>query len=356
METDDALTARERVLLAFQHEETDRVPLFSEARNVGFIEAVTGKKLRGSKEILERITAEAYSSTGIDMIRTLMTPKWGIEKREYFDVRWDGYLNWKIGGEQRFTLEESEEFLKGCGEEFANPQEKAIEIVGEVRRIQAMLGRRTLFVPMVPASYLAVMYNTIGMENFSVIMYEKCQLIDAALERVMESAVKMTEVIHNECDVPVIHCGDDLGMKKTTLFSPQWLREHVFPRMKRVADKIREGGKYFSFHTCGNVTEIVPDLIEVGVQALNPLEITAGMDLAEMKKNYGDKLVLIGNAHANIVQLGSPEEVRAEVRRCLDDAAGGGGYFLTGGITQATPVENALAYYDEARNYTGWKV
>ena len=59
METDDALTARERVLLAFQHEETDRVPLFSEARNVGFIEAVTGKKLRGSKEILERITAEA---------------------------------------------------------------------------------------------------------------------------------------------------------------------------------------------------------------------------------------------------------------------------------------------------------
>lgn len=208
---------------------------------------------------------------------------------------------------------------------------------------------------MVPASYLAVLYNTIGMENFSIIMFENGELIDAALEQVTDDAVEMTGVIHNEYDVPIIHCGDDLGMKGTTLLSPQWLREHVFPRMRKVADAIRAGGKYFSFHTCGNVTEIVPDLINAGVEALNPIEITAGMDLAEMKREYGDRLVLIGNANANIVQLGSPGEVRAEVRRCLDDAARGGGYFLTGGITQATPVENALAYFDEARNYSGWK-
>ena len=134
------LSARERVLLAFQHREADRAPLFGEARNVGFIEGITGKKMKGPKESLERITAEAYSSVGIDMIRTLMTPRWDIEKRKYFDVRWDGYLNWKIGGEQRFTLEESKEFVKGCADKFNNPRESAIEVISEVKRIQAMLG------------------------------------------------------------------------------------------------------------------------------------------------------------------------------------------------------------------------
>ena len=125
--------------------------------------------------------------------------------------------------------------------------------------------------------------------------------------------------------------------------------------MKRVANKIREGGKYFSFHTCGNVMEIVPDLIDAGVQALNPLEFTAGMNLAEMKKTYGEELVLIGNANKNVAQLGSTEEVRREVRRCLDTAAPGGGYMLASAITQETPVENALAFYDEAKNYQSWR-
>ncbi len=77
------------------------------------------------------------------------------------------------------------------------------------------------------------------------------------------------------------------------------------------------------------------------------------MDLAELKRLYGDRMVLIGNADANVVQMGTPEAVRAEVRRCLDEGAPGGGYFLSGGVTQATPVRNLLAYFHEARTYQG---
>jgi len=349
------LPARERVLLAFQHQEADRVPIYGEARNVGFIETVTGKKLQGSRENLERITIEAYARVGIDMIRRLMTPKWGTVKGERYDIQWDGYLNWKIGGEQALTLDEARELLKRNTDNGNNPRDQALANIREVDRIQALLGEHTLFVPMVPASCLTSLYHGIGIENFSIIMFEYPELIDAALEANMERAVQMTEVINNEHDGPVIHCCDDLGMKDSTIVSPKWMREHVFPRVKPVADKVKEGGKYFSFHSCGNVTEIVPDLIDIGIDALNPIEITAGMDLAEMKKKYGDRLVLIGNANANVIQLGSPDDVRSEVRRCLDDAARGGGYFLNGGITQATPVENVTAYFDEAKRYVGWR-
>ncbi|HAU38820.1 MAG TPA: hypothetical protein DCX07_14030 [Phycisphaerales bacterium] len=349
--TKSCLTAKERVVLAFQHREADRVPLYAEARNIGFIERITGKKLQGSKEAMERITADAYGTVGIDLMRTLMTPRWGIEKGPSHDVQYDGYLKWKVGGEQALTLAEAQEYLKRRAESGQDPHDRAVEMIREVERVQAILGNRTLFMPIVPASCLESIYHSIGIENFAFIMCDCPELLDAALQRNMEQTIQMVEVINNIYDGPVIHCCDDLGMKNTTIVSPQWLREHVFPSMKAVVDKIKEGGKYFSFHSCGNVTAIVPDLIDVGIDALDPIEITAGMDLAELKRDYGDRLVLIGNANANIIQMGSPDDVRAEVRRCCDEAAHGGGYFLSGGITQATPTGNVVAYFDEAKRY-----
>jgi len=345
------LTAKERVLLTFQRKETDRVPIYGEARNVGFIEAVTGKKLRGAtKEVMEHITAEAYGKVGMDMLRSMMTPQWGVVE----GVQCDGYLRWTVGGaEQAHTLDEARESLKRFADSGDDPRDAAHAHIREVERLQAILGDRTLFVPSAPVSCLEHLYHGIGIENFSTIMFEDGELIDAALERNMERASQMVEVINNMNDSPVIHCADDLGMKNTTILSPEWMREHAFSRIKRVVDKIKNGGKYFLFHSCGNVNKIVPDLISLGVDALEPIEPTAGMSLAEMKRNYGDKLVLLGNVNANILQMGSPEDVRAEVRRCFDDAAHGGGYFLNGAITQVSPVENVMAYFDEAGKYVG---
>jgi len=351
------LTATERVLSAFRHEEADRVPNFGECRNVGFIEHVTCERLRGTPEVLERITAEAYARIGVDAIRTLKTPRWGIERGEDHDTRWDGYFSWKIGGERVFTYEEAVEYMKTrwCDDAGKDPRDEAVRRIAEVNRIQALLGDRTLYMPMVPASCLESMYHGIGIENFSLMMYLDGHLIDEALERNAEWAVAMVEVMHEIYDGPVIHSCDDLGMKGKTIFAPEWLRAHVFPRMKRVAQAIHDGSKYFSFHSCGNVTAVIPDLLDVGIDALNPIEVTSGMNLREVKEKYGEHLVIIGNANANIVQMGSPEDVRQEVRRCLDDAACGGGYFLAGGKTPATPIENLVAYYDEARTYQGYR-
>ena len=351
------LSAKERVLLAFQHKEADSVPIYSEARNVAFIERMSGRKLTGSREQMEIITADAYAKAGIVVLRRLLTPQWGVVKGKNFDVQRDGYLNWKIGGENKFTLEEAVEHIKKWRrpDNGSNPKDETYDRIKEVNRLQGILGDRILFMPAMPVSQLESTYHTIGIENFCIIMYDYSEVLDEALERNMHWALECVEVLNNIYDGPVIHAGDDMGMKGRTLFSPVWLRQHVFPRMKVVADKIKQGGKYLNFHSCGNVTEIIPDLIDVGIDSLNPIELTAGMDLKQVKQQYGDKLVVIGNADTNILQMGSVEDVRKEVRRCLDDAAGGGGYFLNGAITQVAPVENLLAYFDEARSYTGWR-
>jgi len=350
------MTANERVRLAFQHEEADRVPIYGECRNIPFIEAMAGRKLSGSQEEMEAITARAYARAGIDLIRRLLTPQWGIEKGDEFDIQWDGYLNWKVGGERRLSPDEAAETLRrrwldGPGD----PRRAAVAVVDEVRRIQTILGEHTLFMPTGFSLGIEGMYHTIGIENFSILMYERPDLIDDVLESAMLRAVARAGVVNEIYDGPLLHGGDDLGMKGATLVSPAWLREHYFPRMKRIVAAAKSAGKLFSFHTCGNVTEVLPDLVDTGIDALNPLEVTAGMDLAQVKADYGDRLVVIGNANANIVQMGTPDDVRAEVRRCLDDAANGGGYFLCGGRTASAPVENLIAYFDEARSYQGWR-
>lgn len=349
--------ARDRVLLAFHHEEADRVPIFAECRNVPFIEQVTGRRLAGRPEELERVTAEAYRQIGIVALRTLMTPRWGIVKGEDYDVRWDGYLNWKVGGERTFTYEEATALFqrKWLGNSRPAPADEAAAYLREVRRLQAILGDAILFIPMLSACSLESMYHSVGIENFCLMIYEAPEAVDEALERNTRRAEQIIDVVNAEYDGPVIHSGDDLAMKGKTIFSPAWLRAHIFPRLARVAARIHAGGKFFSFHSCGNVAQVLPDLLALGVDALDPLEHTAGMDLAELKRLYGDRMVLIGNADANVVQMGTPEAVRAEVRRCLDEGAPGGGYFLSGGVTQATPVENLLAYFHEARTYQGYR-
>ena len=350
------LSAKERVLLAFQHKEADAVPIYGEARNIGFIERLSGRRLAGTTEEMEIITADAYAKAGIVLMRTLKTPYWGIVRGEDHDVRWDGYLSWKVGGERVYTYDEALEHVKvhWCGRDM-DGRDAAVQRIREVNRIQAMLGERILYMPMVSASCLESIYHGIGIENFALMMYLEPDVLDEALEANMRHTVAVVEVMHEIYDGPIIHCCDDLGMKDRTIVSPAWLRAHVVPRMKMVADTIKAGGKFFSFHSCGNVTAVIPDLIAAGVEALNPLEITSGMVLKDVKAQYGDKLVLIGNADANIVQMGTPEDVRREVRRCLDEGAPGGGYFLNGGITQATPVENLVAYLDEAARYQGYR-
>jgi uroporphyrinogen decarboxylase len=152
----------------------------------------------------------------------------------------------------------------------------------------------------------------------------------------------------------IIKIGDDLGTQTSLMISPRMYRRILKPIHADFIDfiKQRTKAKVF-FHTDGDVFDLIPDLIEIGVDILNPVQTSAGRmsDLPKLKKTYGDKLTFCGAIDTqNILPKGTPAQVQAEVRRVIEILGPGGGYLLSPvhTIMNDVPAENVLAMVDAA--------
>ena len=154
----------------------------------------------------------------------------------------------------------------------------------------------------------------------------------------------------------VVYSADDLGAQESTLMSPELYREMVKPYQKELFAFIRErtDAKIF-YHCCGDVYPLIPDLIEIGVDALNPVQVSArDMDTKRLKEKFGDKITFWGAIDTqHVLPHGTPQEVREEVRRRVKDLAPGGGYVLAAvhAIQPDVPPENILCMCKAARQY-----
>ncbi|MBQ9967101.1 MAG: hypothetical protein IJO88_00065 [Oscillospiraceae bacterium] len=119
---------------------------------------------------------------------------------------------------------------------------------------------------------------------------------------------------------------DDMGYKGTTFFSPKLYRRVLQPFHKRAVDWAHDHGIYARLHSCGNIMGLVPDIVDTGVDALNPLEIKAGMDAFAVKKTYGDKLVLHGGIDAS--RMHETDYVLAEIQEKVPVLKENGGYLF----------------------------
>jgi len=131
------------------------------------------------------------------------------------------------------------------------------------------------------------------------------------------------------------------------------LREFFFPYLKRLVDECHRRGVLFMKHSDGNLSPILDDLISLGIDGLHPIDPSA-MNLAEVKRRYGHKIFLRGNVDCtHVLPYGDEEDVRREVRRCIDEAAEGGGFILSDSNSMHSNVktENILVMIDEGRRY-----
>ena len=144
-------------------------------------------------------------------------------------------------------------------------------------------------------------------------------------------------------DVPVVMVHDDMVWTEGAIFSPDWYRRFVFPNYKRLLAPLIESGKKVIFTSDGNYTEFIDDIAATGVSGF-VLEPTT--DMAHIARAYGKTHVFIGNADTRILLYGTREEIRAEVKRCMDIGKECPGFFMAVGnhIPPNTPVENALCY------------
>lgn len=156
--------------------------------------------------------------------------------------------------------------------------------------------------------------------------------------------------------VDLVETSDDVATQKGLMISPRHYREFIKPQHKRFFDAVRaHTPARIMYHCCGNVVPILDDLVEIGVDVLNPIQISADqMDTARLKRDYGDRLVFMGAIDTQeVLRLGTPAQVSQEVRKRIDDLGAGGGYILAAvhNIQPDVPPENICAMFDTALAY-----
>ncbi len=157
--------------------------------------------------------------------------------------------------------------------------------------------------------------------------------------------------------IDVVMIGDDLTGQYGPLFSPVFYRKVVKPRQKKLVQHIKSlTSARIWYHTCGSCLEYIPDLIDNGIDILNPVQISAAnMDPDHLKKKYGTNLVFWGGGcdSQNVLSTASPEEVTRHVRKNVEIFKSGGGYVFNNvhNIQADVPPENIVAMYDAAYKY-----
>ena len=199
-----------------------------------------------------------------------------------------------------------------------------------------------------------------GMENAMIDPFMFPSNSDLLIGKLADLKIEFWDSCLNELGdvVDVIGEGDDYGTQQSQLISPEQFREYYKPHFERVLSFIRLKAPHLKimFHSCGNVRPIIPDLIEMGVDILNPVHITAtGMEPNQLKKDFGDAIVFWGGGvdTQKVLPSGTVDEVKDDVRRNIDALAPGGGFvFSTVHNIQAdVPAINISEMYNTLKNY-----
>ncbi|MEN6478822.1 MAG: uroporphyrinogen decarboxylase family protein [Anaerolineales bacterium] len=193
-----------------------------------------------------------------------------------------------------------------------------------------------------------------GYETLCLLLYDQRDLVQAIADRLVETYRQVLSLILQFDRVKLIWGSDDMGFNSGTLISPRDLRAFVLPGHRLMAQLSHQAGRPYLLHSCGNLTQIMPDLLDdVQIDAKHSYEDTIE-SVIDVKAHYGDRLTILGGIDVDFLCRASEEQVRARVRHTLDACLAGGGYVLGSGnsVTNYVPVANYFAMIDEGNRYT----
>lgn len=381
----ETMTSRERLLKAIHHETPDRVPIDLGGNQTGihkFAYEALVKQLgldepieimdavqqlaRPSEAVLQRLRVDTrYISAG-----AASDWKGGIVNTErnnriWHDLTDEFGVTWSMPDDQPFymdithhplaeaTVEDVRAYPFPKGDDagrFAGLRERALAIRNETPYA---------LVSGISGVVYEICWYMRGLERWFMDMLTEPDFCEALIDQTLNFWLDWFRVFLDEVGdlVDVIMIGDDLAGQSGPLFRPAIYRSLVKPRQKRLAQYIRSRTKAkIWYHTCGACTEYIPDLIDNGVDILNPVQISAaGMDPAKLKAQFGDRIVFWGGAidSQRVLPVATPEAVRENVRRNLEAWKPGGGYVFNNvhNIQAGVPPENVLAMYDAAYEF-----
>jgi uroporphyrinogen decarboxylase len=166
-----------------------------------------------------------------------------------------------------------------------------------------------------------------GTETFLIAMAEEPEWVHDILDTFLDRTIAHFDMLWDRgYRFDAISWPDDMGYKGTAFFSAEMYRELIKPYHKRAVDWAHNKGIFARLHTCGNVKALLPDILDTGIDVLNPIEIKAGMDIHQLKKDHGDTLTLHGGINAMLWD--KRDEVLAEIERTVPVLKENGGYIF----------------------------
>lgn len=194
-----------------------------------------------------------------------------------------------------------------------------------------------------------------GFERLAVAIHTEPDLVEQLFSRIGQTLVAVAECLACKPYIGAYRYGDDLGFKTATMLSPKHLRQYVFPWQKKVVEAVHRAGKPFVFHSCGQLREVMDDLIEdVKIDAKHSFEDVI-LPVAEAKRLWGGRIAILGGIDVDFMAQRTAKEVKDYTLKVLEACAPGGGYALGSGntITNYIPVENYLAMLEAGQQFNG---
>ena len=192
-----------------------------------------------------------------------------------------------------------------------------------------------------------------GMQDLLMAIVTEPEVVQGLVEMSVKVNLELAKEVAAR-GAKIVYTGDDYAYNKGPLMSPNHFRQFFYPGLCRVVQGYKELGLYVIKHTDGNLWPIIDMIVDSGIDCLDPIDPQAGMNLAEVKAKYGDRIALKGNVDcAHLMSFGSPEEVVEATKEALRQGAPGGGYILSSSnsIHSAVKPENYKALLDTLNAY-----
>lgn len=348
------MTKRERVLNAFQHKEGDRIP-----KGETWIDGSLANKLLRSKYPLDYQYYERDKDVrellNIDLINLGDWPseKIGVDEKgnEIFHSLY-GY-EFAFSGKSKHITKPPLENIEDA-DKYQAPDIKKVS--GKI--ITDFKNKTDLFVMGQVGGPVSMLDEMFPMEDYLVYCLTNTKEIKILGEKVMEFEIAKAKLFLDS-GADAIFFADDIAFNSGTLLPPHIMDEIVFPFYPYFVKAIKKHKNVpVIFHSDGDLRKVMDKIVGAGFDGIQSLQPSANMDIAQVKKEYGDALCLMGNIDLDyIMTFATPKEVEDMVKRTIDIAAPGGGFILSTCNTfiDAIPPENALAMYQTGHTYGVYK-
>ncbi len=340
----------ERFRTALKRGQPDRVPIAELAVNLPVMEAYLGQRIDSPEA-----TVEFWCRAGYDFItawpgynwnRAGRQPKEGVRKTVF---RRSVYSE---EPEERHWRAEKAGVMTSLADFEAHewPTKDSLD-TSQLEAYAAVL--RPGMKMVVVSSMHEFAADLMGTETLLLGIYDQPELVARIYSRVGELITHLFAVAAEAPGLGALWVGDDLAYTEGLFFAPDFIRAHIFPWYRQIADIARAHDLPLLFHSDGDIRPVLPDLADIGFDAIHPIEPKA-MDIAQIKRDWGDRFCLLGNVDlCYTLPRGTPHEVEEEVKLRIGQAGPGGGYCVgsANSVPEYVPVENYRAMVEAGFRY-----